>query len=125
MASLGGSRARRYELDVVAVVAWRASLVGAFGRGGGGAHMTAGCGPVWMWMGFLDGEAIAGRRASDTGGRTAMSDRPPTWVLQAVMNQFAGDGPTGKDGPADFVAALQFKGRRQGYFFAKGAKGLG
>ena len=61
---------------------------------------------------------------------TAMSQAAPTAVLQAALSRFAEAAPVqqalvGDDGLPVFVAAPKFTGAKQGYYYGKGAFGVG
>ena len=59
-----------------------------------------------------------------------MSIQAPSAVLQAALSRFAEAAPgqqalVGEDGLPTFVAAPRFQGAKPGYFFSKGAFGVG
>jgi hypothetical protein len=59
-----------------------------------------------------------------------MSQAAPTAVLQAALSRFAEAAPVqqalvGDDGLPVFVAAPKFTGAKQGYYYGKGAFGVG
>lgn len=53
-------------------------------------------------------------------------ERAPDAVLKAAISNVVSALPSKQaDGPVPFLAAGNFQGRKQGYFFSVGAHGLG